>query len=59
MVAFYVTLVFAAYVAVAYLGAHVAHRKGRPFGLYFAAGLLIGPIVLLGALLLPIPRRPV
>jgi hypothetical protein len=46
MVAFYITLVFAVYVAVPCLGACVARRKGRFFGLYFAAGLLIGPIIL-------------
>jgi hypothetical protein len=43
VIALYITLVFAVDVAVAYLGAHVARRKGLPFGLYFAAGLVIGP----------------
>ena len=34
----------------------VAERKGRSFWLYFAASLLVGPLVLIGAFLLP--RRP-
>jgi hypothetical protein len=40
----------------AYLSARVARGKGRPFGLYLVAGLLLGPIVLIATLLLP--RRP-
>jgi hypothetical protein len=41
----------------AYLSGRVARGKGRPFGLYFAAGLLLGPIVLIATLLLPRHRR--
>jgi hypothetical protein len=35
----------------------VADRRGRPFWLYFAATLVVGPLALLAALLLP-RRRP-
>jgi hypothetical protein len=31
----------------------VAERKGRPFWLYFMASLIVGPLALVGALLLP------
>jgi hypothetical protein len=41
---------------IAWGAGRVAQRKGRPFWLYFAAALLVGPLALLGALLLP--RRP-
>jgi hypothetical protein len=37
----------------AYLSGRIARGKGRPFGLYFVAGLLLGPIVLIATLLLP------
>ena len=45
------------YFGQAYLAGRVADRKGRSFGLYVVAGLLIGPLVLLGTLLLPRSRR--
>jgi hypothetical protein len=35
------------------LAGWVADRKGRSFWLYFAASLLVGPLALVGALLLP------
>jgi hypothetical protein len=34
-------------------------RKGRDFGIYLVAGLIIGPLVLFISLLLPRSRRPV
>lgn len=37
----------------AWLAGWVAACKGRPFWLYFVAALLIGPLALFGALLLP------
>jgi hypothetical protein len=37
----------------AYLAGTIAQRKGRPFALYLAAGLIVGPIALLIALVLP------
>jgi MFS family permease len=37
----------------AYLAGRVARRKGRTFGVYFAAGLIVGPLALLIALILP------
>ncbi len=37
----------------AYLAGRLAERKGRPFAPYLIAGLLLGPIVLIAALLLP------
>jgi MFS family permease len=37
----------------ALLAGWIADRKGRPFWLYFAASLLVGPLALAGALLLP------
>jgi Kef-type K+ transport system membrane component KefB len=42
---------------VAFLAGELAQRKGRPFWLYFVAGLIVGPLALLGALLLPRHRR--
>lgn len=37
----------------------VARCKGRAFWLYFVAALIVGPLALLGALLLPrVPRLP-
>jgi hypothetical protein len=41
----------------AYLSGRVARGKGRPFALYFVAGLLLGPIVLITTLLLPRHHR--
>jgi hypothetical protein len=41
----------------AFLSGEVARRKGRPFWLYFGTGLVVGPLALLGALLLPSHRR--
>jgi Kef-type K+ transport system membrane component KefB len=43
--------------AIATSTGRIASRKGRPFWLYFLAGLIVGPIALVGALLLP-RRRP-
>ncbi len=37
----------------AWLAGRVAQRKGRPFRLYFVAALIVGPLALFGALLLP------
>jgi hypothetical protein len=37
----------------AYLAGRVAAGKGRPFALYLAAGLIVGPIALVVALVLP------
>jgi MFS family permease len=37
----------------AYLAGWVARRKGRTFWVYFAAGLIVGPLALLIALILP------
>lgn len=50
-------VVLAVWIGPAYLAGRVANRKGRRFGLYMVAGLLIGPLVLLGTLLLPRSRR--
>jgi hypothetical protein len=50
-------VVLAVWIGPAYLAGRVANRKGRSFGLYMVAGLLIGPLVLLGTLLLPRSRR--
>jgi hypothetical protein len=41
----------------AFLSARIARSKGRPFGLYFVAGLLLGPIVPIATLLLPRHHR--
>jgi len=38
------------------LAGSIAARKGRPYWLYVVAGLLLGPIVLIGAVLLPRKR---
>jgi hypothetical protein len=58
MIALYVTAaVIVLLVVPAYLAGRVARRKARPFGVYFVAGLLLGPIVLGAALLLPNRRR--
>jgi hypothetical protein len=35
------------------LAGWIANGKGRSFGLYFAAGLIVGPIVVFASLLLP------
>jgi hypothetical protein len=45
------------WVAPAHLAGRIARSKERSFGVYFVAGLLIGPISLLAALILP-NRRP-
>jgi hypothetical protein len=37
----------------AYLAGRIARGKGRPFALYFCAGFVIGPLVLLIAVILP------
>ena len=49
--------VLGVYVGQAYLAGRVADRKGRNFGLYVVAGLVVGPLVLLIALVLPRRRR--
>jgi hypothetical protein len=41
----------------AFISGEVARRKGRPFWLYFAAAVVVGPLALFGALLLPNHRR--
>jgi hypothetical protein len=51
-------LVLCVYVAQAYLAGRVAAWKGRGFGIYLVAGLIIGPLVLFIALVLPRSRRP-
>ena len=56
--AFVLLVVIVIWFGPAYVAGRVADRKGRSFGLYLVAGLLIGPIVLIGALLLPRSRRP-
>jgi hypothetical protein len=43
----------------AILGARIADRKGRNLSVYLIAGLIIGPLVLLVALILPRRRQPV
>jgi hypothetical protein len=48
-----VTFAVTVFVGQAYLAGRVARRKGRPFWLYFAAALIVGPLALVGALLLP------
>jgi predicted Kef-type K+ transport protein len=40
-------------VGLAFLAGHVAQRKGRPFWLYLLAGLIVGPLALIAALVLP------
>jgi hypothetical protein len=50
-------VVLAVWIGPAYLAGRVADRKGRSFRLFMVAGLLIGPLVLLGTLLLPRSRR--
>jgi hypothetical protein len=41
------------FLLVAALAGTVAERKGRPFWLYFVATFFVGPLALIGALLLP------
>jgi hypothetical protein len=41
----------------AYLSGRIARGKGRPFWLYFVAGLVVGPIMLIATLLLPRHHR--
>lgn len=50
-------VVLGVYFAQAYLAGRVADRKGRSFALYVIAALIVGPLVLVGALLLPRSRR--
>jgi hypothetical protein len=58
MVGLYVTFAVIVFlIAPAYLAGRVARRKGRPFGIYLVAGLFLGPIVLIAALLLPTHRH--
>jgi hypothetical protein len=45
--------VLAFYFGQAYLAGRVAAGKGRSFAVYVVAGLIIGPLVLLIALVLP------
>lgn len=49
--------VLGVYFGQAYLAGRVAARKGRSFALYMVAGLIVGPLVLLGTLLIPRSRR--
>jgi Kef-type K+ transport system membrane component KefB len=42
---------------VAMAAGEIAQRKARPFWLYFVAGLIAGPLALVGALVLPRRRR--
>lgn len=46
-------VVLAFYFGQAYLAGWVADRKGRNLAVYLVAGLIIGPLVLLIALVLP------
>jgi hypothetical protein len=41
------------FVGLAVLAGRVAQRKGRPFWLYLVAGLIVGPLALIAALVLP------
>jgi hypothetical protein len=45
------------WIAPAYYAGRVADGKGRSFGVYLVAGLVIGPFVLVVALLLPRSHR--
>jgi hypothetical protein len=45
------------YVLLALLAGRIAQGKGRPFALYFIVGLLLGPISLIAAAVLPRHRR--
>jgi len=49
--------VLAVYVGQTYLAGRIASAKGRSFGLYLAAALVIGPLMLLATALLPRSRR--
>jgi predicted Kef-type K+ transport protein len=48
-----VLAVVVAVVVPAVLAGRIAQRKGRPFWLYLIAGLLVGPVALLAAIVLP------
>ena len=50
-------IVLAVYFGQAYLAGRVADRKGRNFAVYLVAGLIIGPLILLIALVLPRSHR--
>ena len=41
------------FVGPAVLAGRVAQRKGQPFWLYLLAGLIVGPLALIAALVLP------
>ena len=45
--------VLAIVVLPAFLAARIARVRGRPFWLYLVAGLLVGPLALIAALILP------
>jgi MFS family permease len=45
------------YFGQAYFAGRVADRKGRSFSLYVVAALIVGPLVLIVALVLPRSRR--
>ena len=54
MTVLYVALAIALLLVLpAYLAGRVAERKGRMFVLFFSSGMMLGPIVLVAALLLP------
>jgi hypothetical protein len=48
-----IVVVFALWPGPAILAGWIASRKGRPFWLYLAAGMLLGPIALIASALLP------
>ena len=51
--AFGLVFAIAVMLAIATSPRRIARRKGRPYWLYFAAPLVVGPIALPAALLLP------
>jgi uncharacterized membrane protein len=46
-------VLIALWIGIAYLSGRVARSKGRDFGVYFVAALILGVIVLIVALILP------
>jgi hypothetical protein len=49
-------LAILAFLGLAYLAGRVASARGRPFWLYVVAGLIVGPLALIAALILPTRR---